>query len=392
MTSSDEQSDPTSVEQPVDLEASGEADSTGWLNFMHSRAGARVDRREVRRERRIAALVLVLVLGAVAGIVVWRPWSAGRSDDAGDAALGADRVAALVVVSDRSGAVATAVVEQDRRGSGSGAVVGVPGSLGLSVEGLGPLSVRDAAAQAGPTLSRDALGALLGVPLVGSWVIASGDFVALVDRLGGIRVAGQPVDGKTALARAGVDAAGVRDVVTGFVSAFPAGFAATRSLLGNLGVLDEPGLPVARLAALVSGLARDVPDGRLRTGALPLDSSGQALDPTGATPLITDILGGRPGAGRADSTPRVSVSIAPGAGLAELDVQADVLDAGYEYLRGPAVAAGAASSVVVRTGTPDAQKLGAAIAALFDLPGSAVRLGAEVPLGADVAVVLAKQP
>src|SRR6202035_3125922 len=102
--------------------------------------------------------------------------------------------------------------------------------------------------------------------------------------------------------------------------------------------------------------------------------------------------GGRPGAGRADSTPRGAVSIAPDAGLAELDVQADVLDAGYAYLRGPAVAAGAASSVVVRTGTPDAAKLGAAIAALFDLPGSAVRLGAEVPLGADVAVVLAKQP
>jgi hypothetical protein len=194
------------------------------------------------------------------------------------------------------------------------------------------------------------------------------------------------------LARAGVDAAGARDVMTGLVSAFPAGFAATRVLLGDLGMLDEPGLPVARLAALVSGLARDAPAGRLRTGALPLDSSGHALDPAGATAMITDILGGRPGAGRADSTPRVAVSIAPDAGLAESDVQADVLDAGYEYLRGEAVAADAPSSVVVRTGTPDALKLGYAIAALFDLPTAVVRVGADVALGADVAVVLAKQP
>jgi hypothetical protein len=396
MSSSDGTSDPTSVEQSAgesaDCDSAEESDSTGWLNFGHSRAGARADRQEARRERRVGLLVLVLVLAVVAGLLVWRPWSKASATDTGYAELGGDRVAALLVVSGPAGAVATAVVEQDRRGKGSGALVAVPGGLDLSVEGVGALSVHDAAAAAGPTLTRDALGALLGVPLVGSWVIAQGDFVAMVDRLGGIRVAGAQADGRTALARAGADAGGARDALTGFVSAFPAGFSATRALLGDLGVLDGPGLPVPRLAAVVAGLARDGAGGRLRTGALPLDSSGQLLDAAGAAPLVSGVLGGRPGQGRADTTPRIAVSIAPGVASAESDVQADVLDAGYAFLRGPLVAAGTPSAVVVRTGTPDAEQLGAAIAALFDLPGSVIRVGADLPLGADVAVVLGRQP
>jgi hypothetical protein len=71
-------------------------------------------------------------------------------------------------------------------------------------------------------------------------------------------------------------------------------------------------------------------------------------------------------------------------------VRAEVLDAGYEYVAGAAAAAGARSSVVVRTGTADAQALGADVASLLNLPASAVRIGDDVPFGADVVVVLGK--
>ena len=143
--STDGRSDPTSVEQSVEPEADGD---TGWLNFVHSRAGARIDRREARRERWVVLAGLLVVAAVIAGVLVWRPWSGRSSADTGVSALGADRVAMLLAVSDGRGAIATAVLEQDRRHGGSGAVVGVPANLDLSVEGLGTMSVHDAVASA----------------------------------------------------------------------------------------------------------------------------------------------------------------------------------------------------------------------------------------------------
>ena len=366
-------------------------EASGWLTFMHSRAGRRADRREQTRERVLLLLILLVIAALVATLLLWRPWSGSSAmKDTGNEELGADRVAMLVQLQDSGGAAASAVLLQDRRGRGSGALVVVPDELALPVEGSSGLTVRTALAQAGPVLSREGLAALLGVPLVGSWVLDLGDFSGLVDRLGGLHLASGVVDGKTAAARAAGGSDGARDVLLGFVSAFPGRYTAAHGLLGDLGVLAAPGMPVPRLAAVLAGLAREQPAGRLHAAALPLDASGHALDPGKALPVVRDVLGGQPGAGRADTTPRILVSIAPGAALTASDARADVLDAGYEYLAGPAAAAGVASSVVVRTGTADAQALGQDVASLLNLPAGAVRIGDDVPFGADVVVVLGK--
>jgi hypothetical protein len=366
-------------------------EASGWLNFMHSRAGRRADRREQARERVLLGVVLLVIAVVVATLLVWRPWSgdAGVADTGNDE-LGADRVALLMQLQDPAGAAATAVLVQDRRGKGTGALVVVPGELGLPVEGASGQTVRTALAGAGPVLSREGVAALLGVPMVGSWVLDVGDFAGLVDRLGGLHLPSGQVDGKAAAARAATGPAGAQEVLTGFVTAFPGRYTAAHDLLGDLGVLAAPGLPVPRLAAVLAGLAREHPPGRLRVAVLPLDASGHMLDQTKALPVVRDLLGGQPGAGRADLTPRILISLAPGAALSASDVRADVLDAGYEYLAGPAAAAGAASQVVVRTGTADAAALGAEVASLLGLSASAVRVGDDVPFGADVAVVLGK--
>jgi hypothetical protein len=291
---------------------------------------------------------------------------------------------------DPAGAAATAVLLQDRRGKGSGALVVVPGELALPVEGASGQTVRTALAGAGPVLAREGLSALLGVPMVGSWVLDVGDFSGLVDRLGGLRLPSGQVDGKGAAARAATGAAGAQEVLSGFVTAFPGRYTAAHDLLGDLGVLAAPGLPVPRLAAVLAGLAREHPTGRLRVATLPLDASGHMLDQAKALPVVRDVLGGQPGAGRADLTPRILISIAAGAALTASDARADVLDAGYEYLAGPAAAAGAVTSVVVRAGTADAEALGYDVASLLNLPTRVVRIGDDVPFGADVAVVLGK--
>jgi hypothetical protein len=364
------------------------AEGSGWLTFMHSRAGRRADRQEQTRERLLLGVVLLVIVALVATALVWRPWSRGSGlTDTGNEELGADRVALLMQLQDPAGAVASAVLLQDRRGKGSGALVEVPGQLALPVEGASGQTVRSALAGAGPVLSREGVAALLGVPMVGSWVLDVGDFAGLVDRLGGLHLPSGQVDGKAAAARAATDA-GAQEVLAGFVTAFPGRYTAAHELLGDLGVLAAPGLPVPRLAAVLAGLAREHSVGRLRVATLPLDASGHMLDQAKALPVVRDVLGGQPGAGRADLTPRILISIAPGAELSASDARADVLDAGYEYVAGPAAAGGAVSSVVVRTGTADAQALGYDVASLLNLPTSVVRIGDDVPFGADVAVVL----
>jgi hypothetical protein len=366
-------------------------EASGWLTFTHSRAGKRADRQERARERLLLGIVALVIAVLVATALVWRPWSGSSGiADTGNEELGADRVALLMQLQDPTGATATAVLLQDRRGKGSGALVVVPGELALPVEGASGQTVRTALAGAGPVLSREGLAALLGVPMVGSWVLDVGDFAGLVDRLGGLRLPSGQVDGKGAAARAATGAAGAQEVLAGFVTAFPGRYTAAHDLLGDLGVLAAPGLPVPRLAAVLAGLAREHPTGRLRVATLPLDGSGHMLDQATALPVVRDVLGGQPGAGRADLTPRILISLAPGASLNASDARADVLDAGYEYVAGPAAAAGAVTSVVVRTGTADAQALGYDVASLLNLPTTVVRIGDDVPFGADVAVVLGK--
>jgi hypothetical protein len=220
-----------------------------------------------------------------------------------------------------------------------------------------------------------------------------------VDRLGGIGDGvGSPsgaarLDGAAALARLG-GAAPADGVLGGLGAAFPAGFTGARDLLIDLGVLDSPGLPIDRLGALAAGLARDATAGRLGTATLPLEGTGRGLDVAGALPIVRDLLGGAPGAGRGeDVTPRVLVRLAPGAASTASDARADIVGAGYEYVDGgtlPVPASG--STVTVRTGVPEGQALGEAVAQALGLPTSVVRVADDVPFVADVAVVLGPPP
>jgi hypothetical protein len=248
------------------------------------------------------------------------------------------------------------------------------------------LTVRTALAEAGPTLTREALAELLGVEMAGSWVLDGPSFSSMVDRLGGIRVGGRTLTGADALARVGA-ADGGQDVIAAFLSAFPPAYTAGRDLLDDFGILAAPGLPLDVLGAVVTGASRDEMAGKLKLGTLPLDSSGHVLDVAAALPIVRDLLGGEPGQGRQDTTPRILVQLVTGAPFKESDVRADVLNAGFEYVDGGSVAAGT-TRVIVRPSTPDAQALGESIATTLGLPRSVVRLSDDVPFTADVLVVL----
>jgi hypothetical protein len=371
------------------FDATDDLEASHWLSFMNSRAGRRVDRRERARER-VTILAVVLALVVVAGgVVLWSPWSSAEKADTGHDVMPADQVAVLFQVqAANSTATTSAILVHDRRSGGRSALVNVPPDLVIPVEGEGRLTVRQALADAGPTLSREALSELLGVNLSGSWVLDATGFSLLVDRLGGLRVGGQALTGAQALARVGATGGG-QDVLPAFLSAFPTAYTVGRDLLTDVGILAAPGLPVDLLGAVVTGISRDDAAGKLKLAALPLDSSGHMLDLSAALPVVRDLLGGQPGRTNPDATPRILVRIVKGSGYQESDVRADVLNAGYEYVDGGTIAGGA-SQVVVRPSTPDARAIGASIAITLGLPESAVRLSDDVPFTADVLVVLGK--
>jgi hypothetical protein len=172
-------------------------------------------------------------------------------------------------------------------------------------------------------------------------------------------------------------------------AATPQTFAGTRDVLSSLGVLGEAGLPVDRLAAVLCGIARDAGARRLAAGLLPVDPDGGGVDVAGAAPLVRDLLGGRPRTLLADVTPRVMVQLwTPDSQLAAA-VRANLVGAGYEYVDGGTAPGRPRDSVVaVRADVAGARPVGEAVALTLGLDPTAVRPTADVPVVADVLVVL----
>jgi hypothetical protein len=209
----------------------------------------------------------------------------------------------------------------------------------------------------------------------------------------------QRLDGAQALAYATqthrdeppmVAAGRMRQVLGALIAATPQTFSGARDLLGSLGVLGDAGVPVDRLAALLSGVARDAASGRLGSGALPIDRSSGGLDVAGGAPLVQDLLGGRPGTSLADTTPRVMVQLPEADSQLAAAVRAAVVGGGYEYVEGGIGPKRRSSAVLVRD--PAATAVGEAVALTLGLPRSSVRTASDdvgdVPVVADVLVLL----
>ncbi|MGQ0626105.1 MAG: hypothetical protein ACT4PP_15840 [Sporichthyaceae bacterium] len=366
----------TFVDAPDDLSAGTEA--THWLAFMNSRAGRRLDRRERARERGVLIGVGMVAAALVAALLVWAPWQKQDAPDTGAQFLGGDRVALLMQIQGpTSEAVATAILVYDRASQAPQGVTVVPGRMVLDVQGQGRLTVNAALAAAGPTLSREAIGELVGVPLVGTWLLTEGEYSALVDQVGSLR---RPLRELGPGSQA--------EAVHALVAAFPPVYSVTRDLLLDFGILAAPGLEVERLAAVLTGLAAR--GGAFGQGELPVDAATGGLDLSAARSGELERLGARPGEARVDSTPRVLVSIARGGAVRESDVRADVLNAGYEYRAGPPAPADAETSIMVRASVPGALDLGKAVAAALGLDPRRVVSAAEVPATVDVVVVIAR--
>jgi hypothetical protein len=388
-------------------------DTAAWLSFTRTRAGRRQERQELLRARLRAAGATGAALLLAVGLFAWSPWSSGRDSDTGDTALGSRRATVLLGVQGRDGAALLAGLLVHDRVDRRGGVVVVPPEVRLPVSGEGRIEVAQALRRAGPTLTREAIGDAVGVAVDGSWVLPADEFARFVDRLGGVEVAvdetvarsGRPVvragqrrlSGEQAIAYATYLGPGeeqsrrserTEQVLRALASAVPETFVGTRAVLHSLGVLGDVGLSVDRLAAVLSGLSRDASARRLGAGTLPVDEAGHGLDVAAAGPLVRDLLGGRPRTSLGDVTPRVMVQLrSADAGLAA-EVRATLVGAGYEYVDGGTAPAGEGSVVTVRAGTTDAIPVGEAVALTLGLDRRDVTTSADLPVLADVLVVL----
>jgi hypothetical protein len=379
----------------VDEQESG--DLAGWLSFTQTRASRRQQRQERLHGRlRLVGVLLVAALLAT-GLSVWSPWSSPPDPDTGDAFLGGDRATVLLAVAGRDGtALLSALVVHDREHR-RGSVVAVPTELVLPVTGEGRMAVGAAVGRAGPTLTSEAVGDALGVRVDGSWVLPQAEFARFVERLGGLEVAvdRQPLGGAQAVRYAahlppGEDRTRRTQQVLGALAASsPKSFTGTRDLLRSLGVLGDSGVTVDRLAAVLSGLARDAAAGRLAAGALPVDPGTQGLHVARAATLVRDMLGGRPRMSLGDVTPRVMVQLPRVDRELAAEVRASLLNGGYEYLDGGSSDTyGRSSLVTVRPDVAGARPVGEAVALTLGLDRNVVRESGSVPVVADVLVVL----
>jgi len=398
-------------------EGVGEDDVADWLSFTNTRSGRRQERRELLRgRRRLVGVGLVFAL-VVVGLLAWSPWSAVPDPDTGEAFLGADRTTVLVGVQGNDGTALLCGLLVHDRVQQRGSVVVVPTDLMLPVTGEGRLAISDVLDRAGPTLTREALGDALGVRTDGSWVLPDEEFARFVDRLGGVDVAvdravvrdgrtivpsgGQRLDGARAIAYAAYLASGekqsarsrrAQQVLSAVASATPQTFTGARDLLDGLGVLGEAGLPVDRLAAILSGAARDAAGQRLDVGRLPVDPDGHGLDVSGAATLVRDLLGGRPRTVLADVAPRVMVQLSVPDPQLAAEVRASLVGAGYEYVDGGRARTRPKDSVVaVRADDSGAGPVGEAVALTLGLDRSAVTSSPDVPVVADVLVILGSE-
>ncbi|MEV0534592.1 LCP family protein [Kitasatospora sp. NPDC050463] len=397
----------------VDEEAEETEDVIDWLKFAESRSEVRAERRRKLRNRLIGVGVVLALAAAGAGGYLW---FTGDKQSAATAA--GPRQVNVVHLRDLQGKVSSALLVNDAAGH-KGTVLLLPDTLRLPGPGDPPLtSVGQAMDSIGPSATRDALTAVLGAPVAGTWRLDTPYLELLVAQLGGVRVdtnaetheGGKPdgkllsavgkntlLSGKAAVAYATLQAAGEsRDaqlarfgqVMDAVMRTMPTEFKDAKDDVHRMNAVLDPSLPEDALAGVLVQLAQQAKDGHLGTTALTVKPDG-TLDEAGAGQQVKEVLGGTlKSATSADAPARVSIQDATGNDQAAAAAQVQVVNAGLTFIPGGAKAAPQAASEIRYT--DDARQAAAkSLAISLNLPETAAKKVTDAQ-NADLVVVLGK--
>ena len=391
------------------------------------RARGRVRRR--RRKVEIAAAALLVLVFAAIGYTTVSLLEDDDGDDAApvaDVAPSQDTLLLQVRGADRS-ALATALLAHEESAGGAGVLV--PSRVIAEVPGAGSLPFGQALALPDESISRRALGDLMGIQVDGSWVLDPAAFAALVDRFGGVevdvdvevvrraggratvvvpigpqqRLAGaQAVEFATFLADGEQEVARlprVQQVLTALLEALPDDVDEVAAAITAAGTGSTSSEDAVDLAALLVHLAADLDADELTFASLPvlpIDAGAGPLsyraDTAEVRALVDTELAASVPEGGLSGRPRVYVLNGVGTPGLGGRVHDRLVEAGFAFAgsRNAGRLDYESSQVIVPDRTAASQQLGERVAAALGLPPETVRVATSGQNVADVIVVVGR--
>lgn len=392
----------------VDDDSEQSEDVIDWLKFAETRSERRDERRRQLRNRLVAVLVALAVVAlAGGGYYAYTTWWS----DGGKSAARTTGGAVLIQLRGQGGEATASAVLADDPSRGTAAMITVPSATVVNTPGAGPVPLGRLMVSDGAGASRDALAQLIGVKLDGSWVVSEPVLEGLVSIVGGVDLAADAevrgpdgkvlvpagpskVSGPQARAYAALRIPGEPPargaerfgrVLVAVLKVLPAETDLVAGLLRNLANVADPSLPDARLAELLTSMAKAVQAQQFKSADLPVQPDG-VLDATAAGPVVKDLLGGTVQVAKAEGPARVMVNDAGGKQGQE-SARIKMVNAGYSYVPGGIVDPKTRPASIVQY-TDDARREAAVqIALTLGLPEAAVQK-AEGQMLADVVITL----
>lgn len=391
-------------------------DVIDWLKFTESRTERREEARR-RGRQRIIALVVALTVALAGGVGYL--WYAGKlpglsAEENAEASAADTRHVVVVHLREAdSGEISTALLVNNET-AGKGSMVLLPNSLALTGEDGTPTTLGKSFGSDGAGATRDALDALLGANIEGTWRLDTPYLENLVDLVGGITIAADatvPGEGKgdKPFTRKGVSQELTGQGATAYATYRAQDEPQTKQLarfgqvmeqvLGqissdketatgtveSLGQILDFSLTEAELGAALANLAVHAKEGEYDTQLLPVEANGTLSEKT-AQGLVKEALGGSVKNADPEGAVRLTVRNASGQRGAADGAGVTLVNGGFTV-----VSTGAADSSVARSTVTYSQAAHAdqakEAAKTLGLPAKAVKKG-EGAANADVTVVL----
>ncbi|GAA3866008.1 LCP family protein [Streptomyces sedi] len=329
----------------VDEQTEESEDVIDWLKFSESRTERREEaKRRGRSRKRLLVIALVLALLGGVGFL----WSTDRlpflGGDAEEGATGGGAEARDVIVVHLwpvdSQETSTALLVANET-SGSGTTLLLPNELAVTPDG-GATTLGQAVSDESAGSVRDAVGALLGAEIKGTWRLNTPSLANLVDLVSGITVAtdtevpggeddeGPLVEAGDEVRLAGQEAvayatyraeeepqsaqlARFGQVMEAVLDKLPATDSQAVTAMENLRQIHDPSLSEQELGVSLATLAGYAQSGEYTTAPLPVEDDGTISDET-ADGLVHDVLGGSVSNAQSGGVVRFGVRDASGTG------------------------------------------------------------------------------
>ncbi|MGW6598672.1 LCP family protein [Streptomyces sp. NPDC055036] len=394
-------------------------DVIDWLKFTESRS----ERREEAKRRgrsRIVALVVVLVLAVTGGVGYL--WYAGKlpglgaADEKKTTATGPQKRDVIVVhLHDTKQKGTSTALLVNNATTGQGTTVLLPNSLAVADDDGVSATLGKSVDDDGSDGTREAIGALLGTKITGTWRLDTPylenlvELVGTIDLTTDVEVPGakkgddavvkkgenQTLSGSMAVAYATYSAPDEPEakqlqrfgqVLQGVLRKMSDDPQAATVTVETLAQILDPSLPEKDLGASLAKLAEHAKVGDYKTTLLPVQQNGLLSEQASAS-VVKDILGGSVTAPEQGSAVRVGVKNASGNQNAAESSRISLVNGGYRFVDAGTAEVVASSQVTYgdEAKKPEAEE----VAKTLGLPVDAVQKG-KAATNADVSVVLGK--